>query len=135
MRQLGIPTVLDRFLQQAVLPVRQPAWDKTFSDHSSGFRPARSAHQAMARAQQYLEEGYDGGVDREGEKCFDRVQHEKLMSRIKGRIADRRVLQLIERYLKAGVLTDDGCEATVEGTPPGGAAVTPGSTSTTGWLR
>jgi RNA-directed DNA polymerase len=120
MRQLGIPTVLDRFLQQAMLQVLQPEWDKTFSDHSYGFRPARSAHQAIARAQQYLEEGYDWVVDLDLEKFFDRVNHDKLMSLVKGRIADRRVLQLIERYLKAGVLTGDGFEATVEGTPQGG---------------
>lgn len=119
-RKLGIPTVLDRFLQQAVLQVLQPEWDKTFSDHSYGFRPARSAHQAIARAQQYLEEGYDWVVDLDLEKFFDRVNHDKLMSLIKGRIADRRVLQLIERYLKAGVLTGNGFEATVEGTPQGG---------------
>jgi RNA-directed DNA polymerase len=119
-RKLGIPTVLDRLIQQAVLQVLQPEWDKTFSDHSYGFRPARSAHQAMARAQQYLEDGYDWVVDLDLEKFFDRVNHDKVMSLVKGRIADRRVLQLIERYLKAGVLTGDGFEATVEGTPQGG---------------
>ena len=119
-RKLGIPTVLDRFLQQALLQVLQPEWDKTFSDHSYGFRPGRSAHQAIARAQQYLEEGYDWVVDLDLEKFFDRVNHDKLMSLVKGRVADRRVLQLIDRYLKAGALTGDGFEATVEGTPQGG---------------
>jgi RNA-directed DNA polymerase len=119
-RKLGIPTVLDRLIQQALLQVLQPEWDTTFSDHSDGFRPERSAHQAIARAQQYLEEGYDWVVDLDLEKFFDRVNHDKLMSVVKGRIADRRVLQLIERYLKAGVLTGDGFEATVEGRPQGG---------------
>lgn len=119
-RKLGIPTVLDRFIQQAALQVLQPGWDKTFSAHSYGFRPGRSAHQAIARAQQYLEEGYTWVVDLDLEKFFDRVNHDKLMSLVKGRIADRRVLQLIDRYLKAGVLTGDGFEATVEGMPQGG---------------
>ena len=93
-RKLGIPTVLDRFLQQALLQVLQPEWDTTFSDHSYGFRPGRSAHQAMARAQQYLEEGYAWVVDLDLEKFFDRVNQDKLMSLVKGRVADRRVLQL-----------------------------------------
>jgi RNA-directed DNA polymerase len=119
-RKLGIPTVLDRLIQQAVLQVLQPEWDTTFSDHSYGFRPGRSAHQAIARAQQYLEAGYDWVVDLDLEKFFDRVNHDKLMSVVKGRIADRRVLQLIDRYLKAGALTGDGFEATVEGMPQGG---------------
>jgi RNA-directed DNA polymerase len=119
-RKLGIPTVLDRFLQQALLQVLQPAWDKTFSDGSYGFRPGRSAHQAIARAQAYLEEGYSWVVDLDLEKCFDRVNHDKVMSLVKERITDRRVLQLIDRYLKAGALTGDGFEATTEGTPQGG---------------
>lgn len=119
-RKLGIPTVLDRFIQQALLQVLQPAWDPTFSDHSYGFRPRRSAHQAAARAQQYLEEGYDWVVDLDLAKFFDRVNQDKLMSLVKGRVADRRVLQLIDRSLKAGALTGDGFEATTEGTPQGG---------------
>jgi RNA-directed DNA polymerase len=119
-RELGIPTVLDRLIQQALLQVLQPEWDKTFSGHSYGFRPGRSAHQAIARAQQYLEEGCDWVVDLDLEKFFDRVNQDKLMSLVKGRIADRRVLQLVDRYLKAGVLTGDGFEATVEGMPQGG---------------
>jgi RNA-directed DNA polymerase len=119
-RQLGVPTVLDRFIQQAVLQVLQPAWDNTFSDGSYGFRPGRSAHQAIARAQRYLGEGYSWMVDLDLEKFFDRVNHDKLMSLVKGRVADRRGLQLIDRYLKAGALTDEGLEATVEGTPQGG---------------
>ena len=120
MRKLGIPTVLDRFLQQALLQVLQPQWDPTFSGGSYGFRPGRSAHQAIARAQQYVEEGYDWVVDLDLEKFFDRVNHDKLMSLVKERVRDRRVLQLIDRYLKAGALTGDGFEATVEGTPQGG---------------
>jgi RNA-directed DNA polymerase len=119
-RKLGIPTVLDRFLQQALLQVLQPEWDQTFSEGSYGFRPGRSAHQAIARAQAYLEEGYSWVVDLDLEKFFDRVNQDKLMSLVKERVRDRRVLQLIDRYLKAGALTGDGFEATTEGTPQGG---------------
>jgi RNA-directed DNA polymerase len=119
-RKLGIPTVLDRFIQQALLQVLQPAWDGTFSEGSYGFRPGRSAHQAVAQAQKYLDAGYSWVVDLDLEKFFDRVNHDKLMSRVKARIPDRRVLQLIDRYLKAGALTGDGFEATLEGTPQGG---------------
>jgi RNA-directed DNA polymerase len=119
-RKLGIPTVLDRLLQQALLQVWQPEWDKTFSEGSDGFRPGRSAHQAIARAQAYLEAGYRWVVGLDLEKFFDRVNHDKLMSLVKERVKDRRVLQLIERYLKAGALTGDGFEATLEGTPQGG---------------
>jgi RNA-directed DNA polymerase len=119
-RKLGVPTVLDRFIQQAVLQGLQPEWDTTFSASSYGFRPGRSAHQAVAQAQRYLGEGYGWVVDLALEKFFDRVNHDKLMSLVKKRVADRRVLQLIDRYLKAGALTDEGLEATVEGTPQGG---------------
>ena len=119
-RKLGIPTVLDRFLQQALLQILQPEWDQTFSEGSYGFRPGRSAHQAIACAQAYLEEGYSWVVDLDLEKFFDRVNQDKLMSLVKERVRDRRVLQLIDRYLKAGALTGDGFEATTEGTPQGG---------------
>jgi RNA-directed DNA polymerase len=119
-RKLGMPTVLDRFLQQALLQVLPPAWDKTFSEGSDGFRPGHSAHQAIARAQAYLEEGYRWGVDLHLEQCFDRVNPDKLMRLVKERVKDRRVLQRIERSLKAGALTGDGFEATLEGTPHGG---------------
>jgi RNA-directed DNA polymerase len=119
-RKLGSPTVLARVIQPAVLQGLHPAWDTTVSDHSYGFRPGRSAPQAIARAQPYREDGYDWVVDLDLEKCFDRVHHEKLMSLVKGRRADRRVWQRIERYLKAGVLTGDGFDATAEGTPQGG---------------
>ena len=119
-RKLGMPPVLDRFLPQALLQGWQPAWDRTFADGSYGFRPGRSAPQALARAQAYLEEGYSWVVDLDLEKFFARVNQDKLMSLVKGRIRDRRVVQWIDRYLKAGALTGDGCEATPEGTPPGG---------------
>jgi RNA-directed DNA polymerase len=120
MRKLGIPTVLDRFLQQALLQTLQPQWDPTFSEGSDGFRPGRSAQQAIARAQQYVAEGYDWVVDLDLDKCFDRVHHDKVMSLVKERVRDRRVRPLIDRYLKAGALTGDGFEATGEGTPQGG---------------
>src|SRR5208283_1738736 len=95
MRKLGIPTVLDRFIQQAVMQVLQGRWDRTFSDHSYGFRPGRSAHQAVEQAQQYIAQGYRWCVDLDLEKFFDRVSHDKLMARIESRVSDRRVLKLI----------------------------------------
>ena len=119
-RKLGIPPVLDRFLQQALLHVLQPVWDPTFSDHSYGFRPQRSAHQAVARTQHYLAEGYDWVGDLDLAKFFDRVHQDKLMHLVKGRGADRRVLPRIDRYRTAGAMTGDGFEATTEGTPQGG---------------
>lgn len=119
-RKLGIPTVLDRFIQQALLQVLQRDWDRTFSEHSYGFRPNRSAHQAVAQAQKYLNAGYSWVVDLDLEKFFDRVNHDKLMSRVRKRVSDRRVLKLIDRYLKAGALTSEGFEVTPEGTPQGG---------------
>jgi RNA-directed DNA polymerase len=119
-RTLGMPTVLDRFIQQALLHVRQPAWAPTVSDYRYGFRPRRSAHQAVARAQQYLDAGYEWVVDLDLEKFFARVNQDKLMSLVKGRVADRRVLQLIDRSLTAGAWTGNGVEATTEGTPQGG---------------
>jgi hypothetical protein len=118
--KLGIPIVLDRFVQQAVLQVQQPGWDPTFSEGSYGSRPGRSAHQAVAQAQRYLRKGDSWVVDLDLEKFFDRVNQDKLMSLVKGRVADRRVLKLIDRYLKAGALTDEGLEATGEGMPQGG---------------
>jgi RNA-directed DNA polymerase len=119
-RKLGIPTVLDRFMQHALLQVLQPAWDGPFAKGSDGFRPGRSAHQAIAQAQRYLDAGYSWVVDLDLEKFFERVNHDKLMSLVKARITDRRVLQRIDRHLKAGALTGDGFEATLEGTPRGG---------------
>jgi RNA-directed DNA polymerase len=119
-RKLGIPTVLDRFIQQALLQLLQRDWDKTFSEQSYGFRPGRSAHQAVAQAQNYLGAGYSCVVDLDLEQFFDRVNHDQLMSWVRKRVSDRRVLRLIDRYLKAGALTSEGLEVTPEGTPQGG---------------
>jgi RNA-directed DNA polymerase len=119
-RKLGIPTVLDRFIQQAVLQVLQEQWDPTFSEHSYGFRPQRSAHQAVAQAQSYIAEGHGWVVDIDLEKFFDRVNHDKLMGRVAQRVADKRLLKLIRAYLCAGVMEDGLVSPTEEGTPQGG---------------
>jgi RNA-directed DNA polymerase len=119
-RKLGIPTVLDRFIQQAVMQVLQSRWDRTFSDHSYGFRPGRSAHQAMAQAQQYIADGHRWCVDLDLEKFFDRVSHDKLMARIETKISDRRMLKLIRSFLKAGVMEGGLVSPVDEGTPQGG---------------
>ena len=119
-RGLGIPTVLDRFLQQAVLQVIQPLWEPHFSDHSYGFRPGRSAHQAVARAQGYIAEGYRIVVDMDLEKFFDRVNHDDLMNLLAQRVGDKRVLKLVRGYLNAGVLEDGLVKVVDEGTPQGG---------------
>src|SRR5437868_8038153 len=119
-RKLGIPTVLDRFIQQAVMQVLQGKWDRTFSTHSYGFRPGRSAHQAVEQAQQYIAEGYRWCVDLDLEKFFDRVSHDKLMARIESRISDRRLLKLIRSFLKAGVMEGGLVSPVDEGTPQGG---------------
>jgi RNA-directed DNA polymerase len=120
-RNLGIPTVLDRFIEQALLQVLQEEWDPTFSERSYGFRPQRNAHQAVEQAQAYLRAGYTWVVDIDLEKFFDRVNHDVLLSRVRRRVKDRRVLTLIHRFLKAGVLTLEGSvEPTAEGTPQGG---------------
>ena len=119
-RELGIPTVLDRFIQQALLLVLQPLFDPTFSDASYGFRPGRSAHDAVRRAQAYVQEGRSFVVDVDLEKFFDRVNHDILMGRLAKRIADRRVLRLIRRYLNAGVLANGVVIERYEGTPQGG---------------
>jgi RNA-directed DNA polymerase len=120
-RNLGIPTVLDRFIEQALLQVLQEEWDPTFSEGSYGFRPKRSAHHAVGQAQAYIRAGYTWVVDIDLEKFFDRVNHDVLLSRVRRRVQDRRVLTLIHRFLKAGVLTLEGSvEPTVEGTPQGG---------------
>ena len=103
-RPLGIPTVLDRFIQQAVLQVLQRRWDRTFSERSYGFRPGRSAHQAVAQAQTYVHLGYTWVVDIDLEKFFDRVNHDMLMSRVAKRVGDKRVLKLIRAFLNAGVM-------------------------------
>jgi RNA-directed DNA polymerase len=101
-RKLGIPTVLDRFIQQAVMQVLQRSWDGTFSEHSYGFRPKRSAHQAVAKAQEYQAEGYCGVVDLE--KFFDRVNHDRLLAKIAERVSDKALLTLIRAFLRAGVM-------------------------------
>ena len=116
-RALGIPTVLDRFIQQAVLQVLQADWDGTFSDASFGFRPGRSAHMAVARAQEHIASGCAHVVDMDLEKFFDRVNHDILMDRLAKRIADKRVLRLIRRYLQAGILAHGVLSERFEGTP------------------
>jgi len=119
-RKLGIPTVLDRFIQQAVMQVLQRKWDPTFSNHSYGFRPGRSAHQAVEAAQQYIAAGYRWCVDLDLEKFFDRVSHDKLMARIEKKVSDRRLLKLILAFLKAGVMEGGLVSPVDEGTPQGG---------------
>lgn len=119
-RKLGIPCVLDRFIQQALLQVLQNRWDGTFSEHSYGFRPGRSAHQAIAKAQSYLKSGYGFVVDLDLEAFFDRVNHDRLMSRLAQRIGDKRVLKLIRAYLQAGILENGLVKVPTEGTPQGG---------------
>jgi RNA-directed DNA polymerase len=119
-RKLGIPTVLDRLIQQAILQVLQGRWDPTFSEHSYGFRPGRSAHQAVAQAQSYVAEGYEFVVDIDLEKFFDRVNHDILMDRAARRISDKRLLRLIRAYLNAGVMENGLVGPTDEGVPQGG---------------
>jgi group II intron reverse transcriptase/maturase len=119
-RELGIPTVLDRLIQQALLQVLQPGFDATFSEHSYGFRPRRSAQQAVMAAKRYVEEGRRIVVDVDLEKFFDRVSHDVLMGRLAKRIPDRRVLGLIRRYLVAGVMVNGVVMERGEGTPQGG---------------
>lgn len=120
-RDLGVPVVLDRFVEQALLQVLQAEWDPTFSKWSFGFRPGRSAHQAVSQAQAYIREGYSWVVDIDLEKFFDRVNHDVLLSRVRARVRDSRVVRLIHRFLKAGVFTLEGStEPTLVGTPQGG---------------
>jgi RNA-directed DNA polymerase len=119
-RPLGIPTVLDRFIQQAVMQVLQAEWDRTFSEHSFGFRPKRSAHQAVARAQEYIACGHNVVVDLDLEKFFDRVNHDILMGLVAKRVTDKRILKLIRTFLTAGVLEGGLLSPTEEGTPQGG---------------
>ena len=119
-RKLGIPTVLDRFIQQTVMQVLQGRWDRTFSDHNYGFRPGRSAHQAVEQAQQYIAEGYRFVVDLDLEKFFDRVNHDQLMAKIAERVSDKRLLKLIRAFLRAGVMEGGLVSPVDEGTPQGG---------------
>jgi RNA-directed DNA polymerase len=120
MRQLGIPTVLDRLIQQALHQVMQPLFDPNFSNRSYGFRPGRDAHQAVRQAQVYVSEGRRWVVDMDLEKFFDRVNHDILMSRVTRRVKDKRVLRLIRRYLQAGIMEEGLVSQRTEGTPQGG---------------
>jgi RNA-directed DNA polymerase len=120
LRPLGIPTVLDRFIQQAVMQVLQADWDRTFSEASFGFRPGRSAHQAVAKAQAYIASGHAVVVDIDLEKFFDRVNHDILMGLVAKRVTDKRILKLIRGFLTAGVLADGLVSPAEEGTPQGG---------------
>jgi RNA-directed DNA polymerase len=119
-RSLGIPTVLDRFIEQAVMQVLQADWDRTFSESSFGFRPKHSAHQAVAKAQAYIASGHNVVVDFDLEKFFDRVNHDILMGLVAKRVFDKRILKLIRGFLTAGVLADGLVSPTEEGTPQGG---------------
>lgn len=119
-RLLGIPTVIDRLIQQAILQILTPIYDPTFSSSSYGFRPGRSAHQAVKQAQRYIMQGCEYVVDIDLEKFFDRVNHDIVMSKLTKRIADKRILRLIRAYLQAGVMLNGCCITTEEGTPQGG---------------
>ena len=120
MRKLGIPTVLDRFIQQALLQVLQPLFDPNFSEYSYGFRPKRRAHDAVVQAQRFIQDGRRIVVDVDLEQFFDRVNHDVLMGKLAKRIGDRRVLRLIRRYLEAGILARGIAMERHEGTPQGG---------------
>jgi group II intron reverse transcriptase/maturase len=120
MRLLGIPTVIDRLIQQALLQILTPVFDPTFSSFSYGFRPGRSAHQAVKQAQKYVQQGYRYVVDIDLEKFFDRVNHDILMSKVAKKIKDKRILRAIRRYLQSGVMINGCCMVTDEGTPQGG---------------
>jgi RNA-directed DNA polymerase len=117
---LTVPTVRDRLIQQAVMQVLQRSWDPTFSEHSHGVRPKRSAHQAVAKAQQYIAAGHRWVVDLDLEKFFDQVNHDKLMAAIARRVTDKRVLRLIGAFLKVGVMENGLVSPAEEGTPQGG---------------
>ncbi|WP_134687564.1 group II intron reverse transcriptase/maturase [Brevibacillus migulae] len=119
-RLLGIPTVVDRFIQQAILQVLTPIFDPCFSESSYGFRPKRSAHMAVRQAQIFITEGYRFVVDIDLEKFFDRVNHDVLMSRVARKVQDKRMLKLIRSYLNAGVMINGVCITSSEGTPQGG---------------
>lgn len=119
-RTLGVPTVVDRFIEQAIQQVLTPIYDPTFSEHSYGFRPGRNAHQAIRRAQEYVNTGHAWVVDMDLEKFFDRVNHDVLMGRMAKKIGDRRLLRLIRRFLRAGMMLNGVVEERWEGTPQGG---------------
>ncbi len=119
-RLLGIPTVLDRLIQQAVSQILEQVWDPTFSELSYGFRPRRSQRNAVLQAKSYLLNGYTHIVDMDLSKFFDRVNHDRLMSRLAMKVQDKRVLKLIRRYLTAGTMIDGLVNHSIEGTPQGG---------------
>ena len=119
-RKLGIPTVLDRMIQQAMHQVLSQVFEPSFSPHSYGFRPGRSAHDAVKAARDHIEEGYSCVVDIDLEKFFDTVNHDRLMARMKEEVKDKRVLRLVNGYLKAGVMENGMETATETGTPQGG---------------
>lgn len=119
-RSLGIPTVTDRLIQQAITQVLTPVFDPTFSEHSYGFRPQRRGHDAVRKARSFMQEGYRIVVDIDLEKFFDRVHHDRLMARLTERVKDKALLKLIRSYLQAGVMEDGLVRATEEGTPQGG---------------
>jgi len=119
-RPLGIPTVLDRLIQQAIAQVLSPIFDPTFSESSFGFRPGRSAHHAVFKAREYIHEGYRIAVDMDLSKFFDTVNHDVLMRRVARKVRDKRVLRLIGKYLRAGVMADGRLQETRLGVPQGG---------------
>lgn len=119
-RQLGIPTVIDRLVQQAILQVLTPIIDPQFSNSSFGFRPGRSAHQAIHQAKEYVKDGREIVIDIDLEKFFDKINHDILMARIARRIKDKRILRIIRRFLQAGIMTNGVCIIKEEGTPQGG---------------
>lgn len=119
-RHLGIPTVLDRFIQQAIAQILTPVFDPYFSEHSYGFRPSRRGHDAIRKARRYIRQGYRWIVDLDLEKFFDRVNHDRLMARVAEKIGDKQLLLLIRRFLQSGIMINGVVIGSTEGTPQGG---------------